>query len=37
MSYEEILQQICEKELFEKLLAYAGNACFDPGGLGEFG
>jgi hypothetical protein len=37
MSYDEILDEICNSELFEKLAAYVGKACFDPGEFGEVG
>jgi len=37
MSYEEILQMVCDNSMFEKLAAYVGNACFDPGEYGEVG
>ena len=37
MSYETILQLICENAMFEKLTDYVGNACFDPGEFGEVG
>ena len=37
MSYEAILEMICEHSMFEKLTHYVGNACFDPGEFGEIG
>jgi hypothetical protein len=37
MSYEEILESICEESTFEKLIQYVGQACFDPGEFKELG
>ena len=37
MSFEDIVQLICEETLFDKLTSYVGNACFDPGEWGEVG
>jgi hypothetical protein len=34
MAYDDILRQLNEPSIFEKLMAYVGNACFDPD---EFG